>query len=228
MGVRCRYALRMLGCWLDVLATGVLAAPRVAVFGGSGYLGSRVCKVLTEAGCSVVSISRMGKPLFAQEESWHESVAWHSADALSAERFPLGRIDAAVSCVGNMRPSPQWKDFFGLNWDYQTMVLENGVVNGRIAEAAKRAGAVRFVYVSTSSVMKFAYGGALEGYIDGKEGAEAAARACFGDERTCVIGPSLILGGGRLDGFARAYASACDSGGVRGAIKLWKTFKVRV
>ena len=139
--------------------------------------------------------------------------------------MPLGKIDAAISCVGNMRPSPEFNDFFGLSWDYSTMVMENGVVNGRIAEAAKKAGAERFVLVSASSAKKFAYGGALEGYIDGKEGAEAYARSVFGDENVGIVGPSLILGGGRLDGFAKFYGGICNSGGVRGGIKAWKAFK---
>ena len=107
---------------------------------------------------------------------------------------------------------------------YQTMIVENGVVNGRIAEAAKRAGASRFVYVSCSSLMKFGYGGALEGYIDGKEGAEAAIRKCFGDDNTAVVGPSLVLGDGRLDGLSKIYSGVCSSGGRgrRSHVLLWR------
>jgi hypothetical protein len=43
------------------------------------------------------------------------------------------------------------------------MLRENGEVNEAIAEAAKRAGARRFVLLSASSTMKWGYGGALEG-----------------------------------------------------------------
>ena len=73
-----------------------------------------------------------------------------------------------------MRPSPAWSEFFGLHWDYETMVRENGVVNERIAAAAKAAGATKFVLLSVASSVKWAYGGSLEGYIDGKQEAETA------------------------------------------------------
>ena len=35
--------------------------PKVTVMGGSGFTGSRVCQLLAEAGCSVVSVSASGK-----------------------------------------------------------------------------------------------------------------------------------------------------------------------
>ena len=152
-------------------------------------------------------------------------MSWHAADVLAAETLPLSQIDGAISCVGNMRPSPSFEGFFGLHWDYRQMVLENGVATERIADAAKRAGAARFVYVSASSTMKYAYGGALMGYIDGKESGEAAVRKRFSDENICIIGPSLILGGGRLDAVSQIYTSMTDSGAVRGGIRFWKDFK---
>ena len=51
------------------------ASMRVAVFGGSGYLGSRVCQTLVGAGCSVLSVSRTGKPPARAEGSpWSSQV----------------------------------------------------------------------------------------------------------------------------------------------------------
>ena len=141
-----------------------LAAPRVAVFGGSGFVGSRVCKTLVESGCRVASISRAGQPpRWAAAMPWSEQVEWLSADMLTATAIPLGRVDMAVSCVGNMRPSPDWEDssFFGLHWNKEVMRRENGDITERIADAAKRAGATRFVYVSVATVTKWAYCGAL-------------------------------------------------------------------
>ena len=46
----------------ELLAALATAAPRVAVFGGSGFVGSRVCQTLVGAGCDVVSVSRTGLP----------------------------------------------------------------------------------------------------------------------------------------------------------------------
>ena len=142
----------------------LVAPPRIAVFGGSGFVGSRVCKTLVDAGCDVISISRAGRaPKWAAAQPWSAKVQWESADALTATRLPIGGIDGAVSCVGNLRPSPEWEGFFGLQWDLEVMRLENGLVNERIAEAARAAGARRFVYVSVSSMSSYACAGALEG-----------------------------------------------------------------
>ena len=205
-----------------------MVAPRVAVFGGSGFTGSRVCKTLVEAGCSVTSISRTGRaPAWAEKQPWSQQVNWASADALGAEPMTsvVGDIDAAVSCVGNMRPSPEWEGFFGLHWDYDTMVRENGEVNKVIAAAARRAGARRFVLLSVCSSKKWAYGGALEGYIDGKENGEKAVLEAFGDGGTCFVGPSLIYGGGRFTGFGKLLAGICDTAPIRGQIAFFKWLK---
>lgn len=40
----------------------VIPKPRIAVFGGSGYVGRRISRTLIGAGCEVVSISRNGQP----------------------------------------------------------------------------------------------------------------------------------------------------------------------
>jgi uncharacterized protein YbjT (DUF2867 family) len=37
-----------------------MAPMRVAVFGGSGFIGSQVCKTLIACGCAVTSISLTG------------------------------------------------------------------------------------------------------------------------------------------------------------------------
>jgi len=203
-----------------------VAPPRIAVYGGSGYIGSRVCQALSNAGCAVVSISRTGKPpAWAALEPWSAKVEWKRADVLSADDTCLGSIDGAVSCIGNMRPSATWDGFFGLFWDYERLVRENGLVHARAAEDARRAGATRMVVLSVSSTKKWAYGGALEGYIAGKEAGEAAARRVFGDDNIAVVGPSLVLGGGRAAWLLGPYAAVADSPAIRGQTKFFKAFK---
>ena len=216
---------------LNVMATLVsAAAPRVAVFGGSGFLGSRVCKTLVQSGCSVVSISRAGQPpAWAAKEPWSAQVRWRTGDLLSDTQVPIGNIDLAVSCVGNMRPAPFWEPntFFGLHWDYDSMVRENGQVTEAIAHTAKTAGAQRFVYVSVFSATKWAYGGALEGYIDGKEAGELACRRVFGDENVCFVGPSLIYGGARFASAGKLLAALCSTPPVRGNTRFFKALKIK-
>ena len=51
-------------------------------------------------------------------------MTWRSTDALYDTALPIGTIDLAVSCVGNMRPAPTWEEFFGLHWDDDAMRRE--------------------------------------------------------------------------------------------------------
>lgn len=209
-------------------AAAAAAPPRVAVWGGSGFLGSRVARTLVDAGCSVVSLSRTGKPPpWAERQAWAEQVSWQRADALGEDALAprMGRIDAAVSCIGNMRPSTEWEGFFGLHWDYETMLRENGDVNERVAEAARQAGARRFTLVSVASVTKWAYGGALEGYIDGKLEGERAVLRLFGDANSCFVGPTLLYGGARFAGAGKLLATVCDTPALRGQIAFFKWLK---
>lgn len=55
------------------------SAPTVVVFGGSGFLGQRLCKELVTAGYSVRSVSRTGCPR-GQAQPWWADVDWISAD----------------------------------------------------------------------------------------------------------------------------------------------------
>ena len=192
-------------------------APRVAVFGGSGFIGSRVCEALASAGCRVVSVSRAGAPpRWAAETPWAAGVEWIAADMLDDAAAPeLGGLDAAVSCVGNVRPEPGWAQFWGLHWDDDAKRRENGYVNERVVDAAARAGARKFAYVSVSNASQLAFGGALEGYIDGKIAAENAARARFGADNAVFVGPSLVYGGGRFAAAGALAAAALRSPPVR-------------
>ena len=61
-----------------------------------------------------------------------------------------------------------WSGFWGLHWDHEAGRLENGVVNENIVNAARGAGATRFVFITVSHDIAKAFEGPLEGYIDGK------------------------------------------------------------
>ena len=152
-------------------------------------------------------------------------MTWRSTDALYDTALPIGTIDLAVSCVGNMRPAPTWEEFFGLHWDDDAMRRENGEITARIAEAAKRAGAKRFAYVSVCSASKWAYGGALMGYIDGKEEGEKAVLRLYGDDNSCFVGPSLMYGGERFSAFGKVYAAVGASPPLRAQTKFFKALK---
>lgn len=48
--------------------------PKILVFGGNGFIGSRVCEEALSTGLQVVSINRSGRP--KQDEPWMNEVQW--------------------------------------------------------------------------------------------------------------------------------------------------------
>jgi nucleoside-diphosphate-sugar epimerase len=210
--------LQRLGCCLlfaAILCHSTTHSLRVVVFGGSGFVGRRVCQELVHAGVDVVSVSRSGTlpPSFDSYE-WKNAVEWIQADIV-ADIPPLihlgENVDAVVSCIGNVKPAKEWKQLFGLGFDDDTLRDENGGVNEQICRLAKLAGAKRFIFISVSYQVAKALEGPLQGYIQGKRQAEQAALTLFGQDNTIVIGPSLIYGGARYPKLGQLYKTLVES-----------------
>ena len=171
-------------------------AIKVTVLGGTGFVGSRVCKVLVSKGAEVTSVSRSGScPSWASDEEWTKEVKWVAADLLGADAgvgVVAGDCDAVVSCVGVVDLDPQ------------VLRRGNGDANVNAFASAKRAGVGRSVYVSVASEvaaceenwLPFAKD-AFSAYFDGKRSAEEAAADAVGGDATkfCVIKPTFIYGG---------------------------------
>ena len=166
----------------------------MTVLGGTGFVGSRVCKVLVSKGAEVTSVSRSGScPSWASEEEWTKEVKWVAADLLGAytREVVAGDCDSVVSCVGVVDLDPQ------------VLRRGNGEANVNAFASAKRAGVGRSVYVSVASEvaacenwLPFAKD-AFSAYFDGKRSAEEAAADAVGGDATkfCVIQPTFIYGG---------------------------------
>mmetsp|Transcript_6755 Transcript_6755/g.9659 ORF Transcript_6755/g.9659 Transcript_6755/m.9659 type:complete len:403 (-) Transcript_6755:78-1286(-) len=195
-------------------------AYRVVVFGGSGFLGSRVCKNLVNCGCEVISVSRSGNPPhWASSEKWCSSVEWLAADATPSQGTDpillskaLGSIDGAVSCIGSIQPRPEWVQLLGLSFDDDALRFEIGSVNENIVSICKSSGASRFVFVSVSFETAKALEGAIEGYLDGKRAGEEAVYKEFGNG-ALVVAPSLIYGGKRFPTIGKVWRSIVDGPG---------------
>ena len=52
--------------------------PKLIVFGGNGFVGTRVCEEALQTGLAVVSVSRSGAPKSAPSASWTSQVDWLS------------------------------------------------------------------------------------------------------------------------------------------------------
>ncbi|KAL2870424.1 ubiquinone biosynthesis protein COQ11 [Aspergillus lucknowensis] len=79
-----------------------MASKKVVVAGGSGFLGSRICKSAVARGWSVTSISRSGEPRWdvvtssSQRPGWAKSVEWARADILKPETYKPFLKDATA------------------------------------------------------------------------------------------------------------------------------------
>lgn len=160
----------------------------VTVFGGSGFVGSRVCKLLADKeGATVTSISKSGNaPKWCAGEEWTQKVDWKSADLLSASDATLdgvvGSPDAVVSCVGVVGTDPD------------TLLKGNGDANAAAFNSAKRGGKLqRAAYVSVGSEVDACKENWLpeffSSYFEGKIIAEKAALEAVGGDATklCVV-----------------------------------------
>ncbi|KAK9825306.1 hypothetical protein WJX74_007732 [Apatococcus lobatus] len=156
------------------------AMPRLLVFGGSGFVGSRVVEEATEIGLPVVSLSRNGCPPHLGSQSWAQSVEWIKADVFNPSSWQdlLPGSIGLVTCLGA----------FGSN-DF--MLKMNGTANVNIVEAASAAGVPRMAFISIHdySLPDFV----LSGYFRGKRSAEAALQQRF-PESGVSLRPSFIHG----------------------------------
>ncbi|GLB07939.1 hypothetical protein AtubIFM57258_003307 [Aspergillus tubingensis] len=85
-----------------------MAAKRVVVAGGNGFLGSRICKSAVARGWEVTSLSRSGEPRWdtvtgsLNRPSWASSVEWAKADMLKPDIYKpfLNGANAVVHSMG--------------------------------------------------------------------------------------------------------------------------------
>ncbi|CAM9257073.1 unnamed protein product [Ectocarpus sp. 4 AP-2014] len=162
------------------------AGTNVVVLGGNGFVGSKVCELLVEAGATVTSVSRSGsKPdKWAAGQSWVDKVSWTKGDPTAGDLSAVfGKAAAVISCVGVIGGSDE------------EMEKGNGDVNVQAARQAANGKAGRFVYVSVSHLVPEAVGGAaFKGYFDGKSRAEEAIAKSF-PSTGVLIKPTFIYGG---------------------------------
>jgi len=184
-------------------------ALKVTVLGGTGFVGSRVCKALVNSGVDVVSVSTSGAaPKWCEGEEWAKAVDWRANELTRGPREGLVEAigeqpDAVVSCVG------------AIGFDVQGLLLGNGIANREAARAAKSAGASKFIYTSVASEVAGARNWLppfFEGYFEGKADAEAAILDHFGADASTFIKPSFIYGGESFGLFPPRVTSGYGSG----------------
>jgi uncharacterized protein YbjT (DUF2867 family) len=136
------------------------------IFGGNGFVGSRVTEEAVKTGLSVVSVSRRGMPPPGISAPWTSQVEWARGDVFDPATWQrqLQGATGVISTLGG----------FGSNeWMYKIC----GESNMRLMEAASEAGVDRFVFVSAHDFNFPEF--FVKGYFKGKRAAEAKLAQLF-------------------------------------------------
>ncbi|KAK9828046.1 hypothetical protein WJX81_004543 [Elliptochloris bilobata] len=152
--------------------------PRLLVFGGNGFVGSRVCEEALKTGLEVVSINRSGPP--RHRVPWMDQVSWLQADVFDVSAWSR-QLDGAVgviSCLGG----------FGSN---EAMYKICGDASVTVFREAADAGVARAAFISVHDYKPPA--AVLPGYFQGKKRAEDALAAAFPTSGV-VLRPGFIQG----------------------------------
>ncbi|KAH7351915.1 hypothetical protein KP509_19G020200 [Ceratopteris richardii] len=137
---------------------------KLLILGGSGFVGTHICKEALQQHLPVISLSRSGRPKL--QESWTFDVRWVQGSLFEPDKWKhvLEETSAVISCVGG----------FGSN---ETMRKVNGDANIAAINAAYDSGVKRFLYISAFDFGLPSF--VLRGYYEGKKAAEEALRIKF-------------------------------------------------
>ncbi|KAG5524272.1 hypothetical protein RHGRI_031068 [Rhododendron griersonianum] len=183
-GVKCSYAKASTkedtnSSTIDVIAD--VKPERVVVLGGSGFVGSAICKAAVSKGIEVVSLSRC----------WNVYAQYHAFIKLGDVFYAnwdevLPGATAVVSTIGG----------FGSEEQLQRI---NGEANVVAVTAAKDYGIPKFIFISVHdyNLPSFLLS---SGYFTGKRKAESEVLSKYPTSGV-VLRPGFIYGKRRVDGF---------------------------
>uniref|UniRef100_A0A2P2KJY7 Uncharacterized protein At1g32220ic isoform X2 n=1 Tax=Rhizophora mucronata TaxID=61149 RepID=A0A2P2KJY7_RHIMU len=167
---------------IDVVAD--VKPERVVVLGGTGFVGSAICKAAVSKGIEVISLSRSGRPTYPG--SWVDQVTWIAGDVfyVNWDEVLVGAT-AVVSTLGG----------FG---NEEQMQRINGEANTVAVNAAKEFGIPKFILISVHdyNLPPFLLS---TGYFTGKRKAELEVLAKYPNSGV-VLRPGFIYGKRRVDG----------------------------
>ncbi|XP_072975065.1 uncharacterized protein At1g32220, chloroplastic [Typha angustifolia] len=168
---------------IDIVAD--VKSEKIVILGGSGFVGSAICKAAVSKGIEVVSLSRSGKPSYS--DSWVDQVTWMAGDVFYArwEEILVGAT-AVVSTLGGFGSEEQMKRI-------------NGEANILAVDAAKSFGVPKFILISVHdyNLPSFLLS---SGYFTGKRKAESEVLSKYPSSGV-VLRPGFIYGKRKVDGF---------------------------
>ncbi|XP_020114488.1 uncharacterized protein At1g32220, chloroplastic [Ananas comosus] len=168
---------------IDVVAD--VKTEKIVVLGGSGFVGSSICKAAVSKGIEVVSLSRSGKPSYT--DPWVDQVTWLAGDVFYARWDEvLAGATAVASTLGGFGSDEQMKKI-------------NGEANILAVDAAKNFGIPKFILISVHNynLPQFLLS---SGYFTGKRKAESEVLSKYPTSGV-VLRPGFIYGKRKVDGF---------------------------
>ncbi|KAK6465979.1 hypothetical protein DFJ63DRAFT_282914 [Scheffersomyces coipomensis] len=96
-------------------------AKSIAVFGGNGFLGRKICEIGVQKGYQVTSFSRSGEPPQAIiHQPWIKQVEWESADLFDASSYQskLSKFGTIVHSVGILFENQSYKKAMNSNINF--------------------------------------------------------------------------------------------------------------
>ncbi|WVZ85492.1 hypothetical protein U9M48_032414 [Paspalum notatum var. saurae] len=158
---------------------------QIVVLGGSGFVGSAICKAAVSKGIEVVSLSRSGRPSYS--DPWVDQVNWLAGDVFYArwDEVLIGAT-AVVSTIGGFGNEEQMKRI-------------NGEANVVAIDAAKEYGVPKFILISVHdyNLPSFLL---TSGYFTGKRKAESELLSKY-PASGVVLRPGFIYGKRKVNGF---------------------------
>lgn len=187
LGIRCSYAEAVRedpsSGAIDVVAD--VKSERIVVIGGSGFVGSAICKAAVSKGIEAISLSRSGRPSYS--DPWVDQVTWMAGDVFYAnwDEVLVGAT-AVISTLGG----------FGSDEQMQRI---NGEANIVAVNAAKDYGIPKFILISVHdyNLPSFLL---QSGYFTGKRKAESEVLSKYPNSGV-VLRPAFIYGKRKVDGF---------------------------
>lgn len=96
----------------------------IAVFGGNGFLGRKICEVGINRGYNIISYSRSGQPpkltTTQQQPSWVSQVSWQKCDIFhphqSISATQLSQFDTIIHSIGILFEDASYKKLMNSNF----------------------------------------------------------------------------------------------------------------
>lgn len=170
-----------------------IAAKKVLVFGGAGFVGKAICRAAVQNGMEVISVTRSGNP--GSDRPWATKVKWIAGDALDPASFEehLTSNTSIVHSVGILLENSNYKKFVSgststqdnSNATYESVNRDSAIT---VAATGAKKGISSMIYISSAGAPP----GVDKRYISTKREAEAVISA-YTAFRPIIFRPGFVF-----------------------------------